>query len=209
MKVKKTRRIKQSPKLPAETRRYQLLKAAHKLFDKKGYRATTLDEIAHGAGLTKGAVYHHFKNKEAILLELTHLILNAYKDGVRDLPKGSLRPGDLILHLKEIDEGTSMHKARYNMSLLVEVIKVKQVRQTIEDGYEEFLKLCDRCLDPSLVRSRKMIRQITILTVNFYDGLCWGAFMYPTHIDFDKQASLFASLFNKEKSDNMKAQRAK
>ena len=40
-----------------------LLKAARRLFVEKGYADTTLDQVANAAGLTKGAVYHHFRAK--------------------------------------------------------------------------------------------------------------------------------------------------
>ena len=63
-------KIKQSPKLPAEKRREQLLKAAEKVIVKKGFRHTTMEEIARQAKLTKGALYFHFKNKEEIFFEL-------------------------------------------------------------------------------------------------------------------------------------------
>ena len=39
-------------------------------FDRHGIAGTTLHDIAAEAGVTKGAVYHHFPNKHAILLEL-------------------------------------------------------------------------------------------------------------------------------------------
>jgi AcrR family transcriptional regulator len=44
-----------------------LLAAAVKLFSARGYRETSLQDIAEEAGLTKGALYYHFKNKEDIL----------------------------------------------------------------------------------------------------------------------------------------------
>ncbi|MGC2776147.1 MAG: TetR/AcrR family transcriptional regulator [Bradyrhizobium sp.] len=47
-----------------------ILASALDLFVKKGYRVTTIDEIAAKAGLTKGAVYFYFKTKDAILLRL-------------------------------------------------------------------------------------------------------------------------------------------
>jgi AcrR family transcriptional regulator len=36
------------------------------LFGGKGFTATTIDEIAAAASVAKGAVYHHFPNKEAV-----------------------------------------------------------------------------------------------------------------------------------------------
>ncbi|MGY4626665.1 TetR/AcrR family transcriptional regulator [Bradyrhizobium sp. USDA 4486] len=43
-----------------------ILTAARRLFGTHGFAATTMDEIAEGAGIAKGAVYHHFKTKEAV-----------------------------------------------------------------------------------------------------------------------------------------------
>ena len=43
-----------------------ILTAARRLFGAQGFAATTMDDIAEGARLAKGAVYHHFKTKEAV-----------------------------------------------------------------------------------------------------------------------------------------------
>ena len=58
--------MKQSPKLPAEKRQAQLVEAAMKIIYKKGYAGATTEAIAKQAGLTKGALYFHFGNKEDI-----------------------------------------------------------------------------------------------------------------------------------------------
>ncbi|MEP6390391.1 MAG: TetR/AcrR family transcriptional regulator [Halioglobus sp.] len=47
-----------------------VLASALKLFVSRGYRATSIDDIARQAGLTKGAVYFYFKGKSALLVEL-------------------------------------------------------------------------------------------------------------------------------------------
>lgn len=49
-----------------EATRQALVASARRLFGSVGYAATSLDEIAQQEGLTKGAVYHHYKNKEEI-----------------------------------------------------------------------------------------------------------------------------------------------
>lgn len=43
-----------------------ILTAACRLFGTQGFAATTMDEIADGAHIAKGAVYHHFRTKEAV-----------------------------------------------------------------------------------------------------------------------------------------------
>ena len=46
----------------------RILEAAQRLFLEKGYHRTTIQDIVNElGGLTKGAVYHHFKSKEEIL----------------------------------------------------------------------------------------------------------------------------------------------
>jgi AcrR family transcriptional regulator len=50
----------------AQTRR-RLLDAAATVFAKRGFAAASLDEIAEQAGLTKGAVYSNFWNKEDLV----------------------------------------------------------------------------------------------------------------------------------------------
>lgn len=49
-----------------EATRSALLGAARELFGDQGYGATSLEEIVAGAGVTKGALYHHFADKEAL-----------------------------------------------------------------------------------------------------------------------------------------------
>lgn len=51
----------------------RLAEAAVRLIVAKGYHASTLQEIADGAGLTKGAIFFYFDSKENLLLHLLDL----------------------------------------------------------------------------------------------------------------------------------------
>lgn len=62
-------------KYPEETER-KIIAAAAKLFMEKGYENTSINDIIRElGGLTKGAIYHHFKSKEeiydAVLYQIT------------------------------------------------------------------------------------------------------------------------------------------
>ena len=61
-------------RLTAEQRRRQLFVVALELFAQRGYRATTMDDIAEAAGVTKPLLYQHFSSKRALYLELVDSI---------------------------------------------------------------------------------------------------------------------------------------
>ena len=49
-----------------EATRAAIVKAAKRLFGERGFAGTTMDHVATAAHVAKGAVYHHFKTKEAL-----------------------------------------------------------------------------------------------------------------------------------------------
>jgi len=50
------------------SKRFAALKTAAQLFLEKGYRPTSLNDVARRLHITKPALYHYFHNKEEILL---------------------------------------------------------------------------------------------------------------------------------------------
>lgn len=50
-----------------EERRSQIFDCAQELFLTKGYARTSINDIMHAAGVSKGAFYHHFDSKEAMV----------------------------------------------------------------------------------------------------------------------------------------------
>ena len=46
----------------------EILDAALAVFAERGYRNTRLEHVGEAAGVTKGAIYHYFANKEELLL---------------------------------------------------------------------------------------------------------------------------------------------
>ncbi len=59
---------------PKETRR-RILVAAHDEFWRNGYRAGSLNGIVEAAGVTKGALFHHFRDKRALALAVVDDVL--------------------------------------------------------------------------------------------------------------------------------------
>ncbi len=60
----------------SSTRRDELLKIAADLFATKGFKNTTVRDIADAAGILSGSLYHHFDSKESMVDE----ILSSFQD---------------------------------------------------------------------------------------------------------------------------------
>jgi AcrR family transcriptional regulator len=58
--------VKRSKAEQSELTQGALLKAARELFTVKGYADTATEEIVQRAGVTRGALYHHFRDKEEL-----------------------------------------------------------------------------------------------------------------------------------------------
>jgi AcrR family transcriptional regulator len=62
--------------------RLGLLAAARQLFGDSGYAATSIEEVAAQAGVTKGAVYHHFGGKANLFQEVYEQVMREVSDQV-------------------------------------------------------------------------------------------------------------------------------
>jgi len=63
----------------------EILEAAFEEFSRNGYAATTLDQVAERAGVTKGTIYVYFENKEHLFISMVHEVTKAALDTVHDM----------------------------------------------------------------------------------------------------------------------------
>lgn len=58
-------------------RRQKILEVAAQLFAQRGYKATSIRDIADGAGIMGGSLYYHIRSKEALFVEIHNRALDA------------------------------------------------------------------------------------------------------------------------------------
>jgi AcrR family transcriptional regulator len=63
----------------------EIIRAAVKLFNEKGYKATSIRDIAASINLTQGTIYHYVKNKEELLFEINARVINAALERVKEI----------------------------------------------------------------------------------------------------------------------------
>ncbi len=82
-----------------EHTRSLLLDAAEQVFAEKGFTQATIDDIAHTAGFTKGAVYKHFGTKEDLFLAVSDKYWRRYFDNFTEVLAAATSVG-----ARELDE---------------------------------------------------------------------------------------------------------
>jgi AcrR family transcriptional regulator len=82
-------------------RRSALLAAAERLMAEKGFQAVRLEDIGAAAGVSGPAIYRHFPNKEALLVELLVGISTRLLAGARAVVSEAGDPGSALNGLIE------------------------------------------------------------------------------------------------------------
>jgi AcrR family transcriptional regulator len=108
----------------AETRRRrkaerpkEILEAAFEEFSRNGYAATTLEQVAERAGVTKGTIYVYFDNKEHLFISM-----------VREFTKATL---DTVIAMFERHEGSTADLLRAQFSFIYEHIVSDRRRREV------------------------------------------------------------------------------
>jgi AcrR family transcriptional regulator len=98
-----------------------LLDAAMELFAEQGFGATSIPDICARAGLTKGAFYSNFTNKDALFLALLDRSWERRADWIRRamsasdvLEAGGLRERDSLAHL-EVDRQWTLVSVEFSL----------------------------------------------------------------------------------------------
>lgn len=110
-----------------DKKRSEIAQKAIEVLAKRGFQATTIQEIADAAGLGKGTIYHYFKTKEEILLAVSEELFHETERSF----------GAALLHINEPMEKLSV--------LIEEALKVTEDLENLFVVYTELWLMNFRC----------------------------------------------------------------
>ncbi|NGY59129.1 TetR/AcrR family transcriptional regulator [Lentzea sp. NEAU-D13] len=84
--------------MTGKERREQLLDVSRSLFAEKGFEATSIEEIAHRASVSKPVVYEHFGGKEGIYAVVVDREMQRLMDQIIEALDGGSHPRELLEH---------------------------------------------------------------------------------------------------------------
>jgi AcrR family transcriptional regulator len=85
--------------VPRETvvdSRQEILRTAARLFQQRGYDATSMNDVAAALKLSKGGLYHHFQSKDEILYEIMNHAMEITQERVVNPVRGIADPEERL-----------------------------------------------------------------------------------------------------------------
>jgi len=76
--------------------RQEILRTAARLFQQRGYDATSMNDVAAALKLSKGGLYHHFQSKDEILFEIMNHAMEITQDRVLNPVRAIADPGERL-----------------------------------------------------------------------------------------------------------------
>lgn len=130
-----------------DSRQKAILNSALQAFAAYGFRKTSMDDIARGAGMSRPAVYLHYKNKEAIVRKLTEQHYAEKVAAVSEALRGTGPVGDVLRQAIAAQiEGMSLILASPHGLEMLDTTKsmsidiVEQGEAELADVYADWLK---------------------------------------------------------------------
>lgn len=119
--------------LQKEETLHEILKVSSQLFQEVGFEKTTIQMIADQCGLSKGALYHHFKSKEEVLERISR---NYYETAIAVfLPLSQEEGKSMKERLKNIM--TMARQSQMNTAISTYVREEKEKKPSVENALLE------------------------------------------------------------------------
>ncbi|TFH29614.1 MAG: TetR/AcrR family transcriptional regulator, partial [Myxococcales bacterium] len=101
-----------------EKSRHELTRIAIDCFARFGFQGTSIDRIARDAGVTKGAIYYHFKDKEDLLAAAVADRIQEFEQRVEQACAG-LGPSGALRRIAEVcvEHARSLDHPRFVVTL--------------------------------------------------------------------------------------------
>ena len=161
--------------------RDKLLQSAFEEIYRQGFQGASLDVILAKAGVTKGALYHHFPDKAALgyavvdevvrglLLERWLGVLQRQRGDPLSALQGMLRERAAELTAREIELGCPLNNLAQEMSPLDETFR-RRVRATFDTWIDGFAEILERGQAEGTVRIDVDARQVAAFLVSAVEG---------------------------------------
>lgn len=187
--------------IESNIRKQRIIDAAIEVLKENPIEATTVRKIASKAGLTTGAIYHHYKNKDELFFDVikqsllfTHRLAEAVKDE-NNLKKGKELLSEIVSEvakrLSKVDE------QKLHILLLSDVIARNGViKRKYQNNYTDIINNTANLFDKAFeIQNDEYKRGVAAILVAAMDGIAMQQALGVLPEDLEKMKDTFISFF--------------
>ncbi|WP_227650349.1 multidrug efflux transporter transcriptional repressor AcrR [Klebsiella pneumoniae] len=192
-------------KQQARETRQLILDVALRLFSQQGVSSTSLATIAKAAGVTRGAIYWHFKNKSDLFNEIWELSDASISD--LEIEYRAKFPNDPLSVIREIlvyvlEATVTEERRRLMMEIIYhkcefvgEMTVVQQAqRQLSLASYERIEQTLKECIAAKLLPANLLTRRAAVLMRSYLSGLMENWLFAPDSFDLHAEARDYVAI---------------
>ncbi|MDN7227614.1 TetR/AcrR family transcriptional regulator [Planococcus sp. N064] len=165
-----------------------ILRSASLVISRKGFRQTTMEDIAAELLMTKGSLYYYFKNKEELLFYCHEHILTTVLDKLRKIKQQDITSSEKMKAAIKIHLDTAIREREiFNLAIKPEQIFSGDHVEVIVQKLDEYAELFDQLILQGIqkgefsVVQKKMARMIILGAAN------WIQVWYSPEGEFSKE----------------------
>jgi TetR/AcrR family transcriptional repressor of nem operon len=136
----------------AEDTRMMILSKSFELIYKKGYQATSIDDIIATTQVTKGAFYYHFKNKEVMGLGLINELLHPgmYEMMIAPLERSKDPKSDIYKMMEMLLKNTSFFNVDYGCPAINLIEEMSPINESFKKALSKLVLSWQKAIVSSL-----------------------------------------------------------
>lgn len=166
------------PRTPKQDRAHRtkavILQAAAEIFAERGYPTVTLQDVAERAEVTKGAVYFHFANKEALALDVIRKHYERWRPLIAEAEKRGEPPLETLFFVLDGTLETMVADVMVQAGIRLQIERSligADLPQPLVDWYEELEPLVRAAQDEGQLRPDMDPRSFTLVLVASFLGV--------------------------------------
>ncbi len=186
--------------------RRQIIENAVELFIRKGFSATTLDEIADEAGVTRGAIYWHFSDKLDIVNELietehqqlARILSELFAEEQPPLNKIEKIVGEIVNHFFDNKSFQRFIELTWFKIEYSQLSKLTTSKAELTDYFfEQFETLIAGAQEQGFIKREVSAPDIAVTITNMINGMYRSFYILPGHFGTkDRAMRSFVSYLN-------------
>src|SRR2546423_13920059 len=178
--------------------RQELLDAAVRVFVRRGFTGSSVEEISAEAGYTRGAFYSNFRSKNDLFVELLHdRVYARYTamtvEGLRDRPPTLKETGERLAAIQANPEGRWLWRLWFEC--LAQAGRDEELRKLAETFWRGNRERITQLIEITSPHHKARAKAIATALIAVDIGLATQHFVDPDDVPLDLYAELYVLLF--------------